>query len=159
MIFVTLGTQDKPFKRLLEEIDKCILKGIIKDKVIVQAGCTKIVTKRMTLFNQIEYDKFIEYIKNCDLLITHGGVGSIIDGLKYNKKIIAIPRLAKYEEAANDHQTQIIENFSKEGYIIGIKDPKYLNEGLNSIKGFKPKKYISNNELFVKDLISYIDKN
>lgn len=159
MIFVTLGTQDKPFKRLLEEIDKCILEGIIKDKVIVQAGCTKFDSNKMILFNQIEYDKFIEYIKNCDLLITHGGVGSIIDGLKYNKKIIAIPRLAKYGEAANDHQTQIIENFSKEGYIIGIKDPKYLNEGLNSIMGFKPKKYISNNELFVKDLISYIDKN
>ena len=40
MILVTLGTQDKKFTRLLEAIQKQIDKGNIKDKVIVQAGCT-----------------------------------------------------------------------------------------------------------------------
>ena len=41
MIFVTLGTQDKSFERLLKAIDKEIEKGTIKDKVVVQAGYTK----------------------------------------------------------------------------------------------------------------------
>ena len=41
MILVTLGTQDKEFKRLLESIDKEINNGTITDKVVVQAGCTK----------------------------------------------------------------------------------------------------------------------
>ena len=37
MIFVTLGTQDKGFPRLLEAIDREILNGTIKEKVVVQA--------------------------------------------------------------------------------------------------------------------------
>ena len=41
MIFVTLGTQDKDFSRLLKAIDREIEKGTIKEKVIVQAGHSK----------------------------------------------------------------------------------------------------------------------
>ena len=85
MIFVTLGTQDKTFKRLLQNIDECINKGIIKDKVIVQAGYTKYDSKNMQVFDLLDKDEFDKYIKSCDLLITHGGVGSILTGLKNNK--------------------------------------------------------------------------
>ena len=114
MIFVTLGTQDKAFTRLLEMIDKEITNGNIKEKVIVQAGFTKYNTKNMQIFSLLDKDDFDKYIKDCDLLITHGGVGSILTGLKNNKKVIACPRLAKYNEHMNDHQKQIIERFSHE---------------------------------------------
>ncbi len=157
MIFVTLGTQDKPFSRLLEQIEQEIKKGNIKEQVIVQGGCTKFDTKNMTIFDQIEHEKFIEYIKQSDLIITHAGVGSIIDGLKFNKKIIAVPRLAKYGEAANDHQIQLVENFANEGYIIGVNDLNELDKGLKKVKKFKPRTYISNNQNFVDKLIDYIE--
>ena len=104
MIFVTLGTQDKAFKRLLSDIQECIDKGVIKEKVIVQAGYTKYDSKEMEIFDLLDKDDFDKYIKECDLLITHGGVGSILTGLKNNKKVIAAPRLAKYNEHMNDHQ-------------------------------------------------------
>ena len=58
MIFVTLGTQDKSFKRLLENIDKEIEKGTIKDKVIVQAGYTKYNSKNMCIFDLLDKDDF-----------------------------------------------------------------------------------------------------
>ena len=45
MIFVTLGTQDKSFNRLLEKVDRQIDLGNIKEKVIVQAGFTKYNSK------------------------------------------------------------------------------------------------------------------
>ena len=52
MVFVTLGTQDKPFDRLLKAIDKEIEKGTIKGEVVVQAGCTKYESKNnMKLFD------------------------------------------------------------------------------------------------------------
>ena len=86
MILVTLGTQDKSFKRLLEAIDKQISLGNINDEIIVQAGHTKYNSANMTIFDFIPYDEFDEYIKKCNLLITHGGVGSIITGLKYGKR-------------------------------------------------------------------------
>ena len=49
MIFVTLGTQDKGFPRLLEAIDREIELGNIKDKVIVQAGLTDYNSKNMEI--------------------------------------------------------------------------------------------------------------
>ena len=51
MIFVTLGTQDKNFDRLLVAIDKEIKKGNIKEKVIVQAGTTNFKSENMEIFD------------------------------------------------------------------------------------------------------------
>ena len=61
-------------------------------------------------------------MSKASFIITHGGVGSIISSLKLNKKVIAVPRLSKYNEHVNDHQLQIIEDFDKQGYIIGTKN-------------------------------------
>ena len=51
MIFVTLGTQDKKFPRLLQALDKAIEKGEIEEKVIVQAGNTKYESENMDIFD------------------------------------------------------------------------------------------------------------
>ena len=122
MIFITLGTQDKSFERLLRDIQKQIDLGNIKEKVVVQAGFTKFDSKDMEIFDLIPMDDFDKLMNECDLLITHGGVGSIISGLKKNKKVIAVARLAKYKEHMNDHQKQIVDNFSDAGYILKYDD-------------------------------------
>lgn len=159
MILVTLGTQDKNFTRLLDAIQKQIDLGNIKDKVIVQAGCTKYKSKDMQILDLIPYDEFEKYIKECDLLITHGGVGSIITGLKNKKKVIAAARLAKYKEHTNDHQLQIIKNLSVSGYILPLDDFDKLDEVLISVKTFKPKTYKSNTDNMIKLISNYIDNN
>ena len=159
MILVTLGTQDKSFKRLLEAVDKQIENGNIKDKVVVQAGCTKYKSKNMEIFDLIDSDKFAELIKECDLLITHGGVGSILTGLKNNKKVIAAPRLAKYKEHTNDHQLQIIEKFDEAGLILPLYDFEKLDKVLKDVKNFKPKKYQSNTNKMIKLIENYININ
>ena len=81
-------------------------------------------------------DDFDKLMNECDLLITHGGVGSIISGLKKNKKVIAVARLAKYKEHMNDHQKQIVDNFSDAGYILKSLgyDEYYIN--LAKIAGY-----------------------
>lgn len=156
MILVTLGTQDKNFTRLLDAIQREIDKGNIKEKVIVQAGMTKYNSKDMEIFDLIDRDKFNELMNKCDLLITHGGVGSILTGLKNNKKVIACPRLAKYNEHINDHQRQIIEKFNDAGYIIGVEDLDNLGDALKKVTKFKPKKYISNTDKFIKIIEDFI---
>lgn len=151
MILVTLGTNDKKFYRILDEINRLIEIGKIKDKVVVQAGCSAdYKSDNMEIFDLIPMDEFNKLISKCDLLITHGGVGSIIDGLKRNKKIIAVARLKKYNEHHNDHQLQIIENFSNAGYILNLKDISHLEKLIEKAKTFKPKKYVSNTENMVK---------
>lgn len=156
MILVTLGTQDKPFTRLLDLIQQQIKKGNIKDKVIVQAGHTKYESKDMEIFDFIEREKFSELVQKCDILITHGGVGSIITGLQNDKKVIVVPRLSKYHEHMNDHQIQITENFSKVGYVIPLYDGEDLKDKLNEIANFKPKKFHSNTEKMIQLIADFI---
>ncbi len=159
MIFVTLGTQDKVFERLLKDIDHEIIKGNIKDKVIVQAGFTKYNSKNMVVFDLLDKDEFDKYIQECDLLITHGGVGSILTGLKNNKKVIAAPRLAKYNEHINDHQKEIIEKFSMAGYILPYNEGDDLGKTIKASQKFKPNKYVSNTDNMIKIIKNYIDNN
>ncbi|MBQ9011207.1 MAG: exopolysaccharide biosynthesis protein [Bacilli bacterium] len=159
MILVTLGTQDKSFSRLLDAVQKQINDGVIKEEVIVQAGYTKYKSDNMKIFDYIPIDKFDELISNCDLLITHAGVGSIVTAIKKSKKVIAAARLAKYQEHTNDHQLQIAQSFDDAGYIIHLKDFDKLGDILKSINKFKPKKFKSNKENFVNNLKNYIDNN
>lgn len=157
MILVTLGTQDKPFNRLLDEIECQINKGNIKDEVIVQAGCTKFKSKNMKIFDLLPRSEFDKLMKKCDLLITHGGVGSIIGGLRNNKKIIAVARLKKYKEHTNDHQIQLINNFTEEGYILGLTEFESFDDVLKKVKDFKPKKVSKKENRMIKIIEEYID--
>ncbi len=159
MILVTLGTQDKTFPRLLDAIQKQIDNGNIKDRVVVQAGSTPYKSDNMEIFDLIDRDSFANLMAECDLLITHGGVGSIITGLKNNKKVIAAPRLEKYGEHTNDHQLEIIEKFSDSGFILPLYDFDKLDEVIKNAESFVPKKYKSNTENMISLIENYIDNN
>jgi len=159
MILITLGTQDKEFTRTLNIVQEQIDKKSIREKVVVQAGHTKYESNDMEIFDLIDREKFSELIEKCDILITHGGVGSIINGLKNGKKVIVAPRLAKYGEHLNDHQLQITDNFSKAGYIIPLYDGDDLGKILKNIRKFTPKKYESNTGKIISIISGYIEKN
>lgn len=158
LIFVTLGTQDKDFSRLLNAVEKSISNGNIKEKVIVQAGFTKFASDKMEIYDYLEPKKMNEYFDKASLIICHGGVGSILKGLEKNKKIIAVARVKKYNEHTNDHQLQIVNKFSELGYILSVIDCDDLDNTLKRVKNFTPKKYISNNNKFICTITEYIDK-
>ena len=159
MILVLLGTQNNSFHRLLEEIQKNINNGTIKEKVVVQEGYTKFQSKDMEIHTQVPKDKLQELIKKADLIITHGGVGSIISAITEGKKVIAVPRLKKYNEHVNDHQLDIIDSFNEKRYIIGIHEVEELEEALKKVPEFKPQKYIQNTGRIIKIIEEYIDNN
>lgn len=154
MILVLLGTQDKPFTRLLEAVEKLN----VKTKIIVQAGTTKYESKKMEIFDLISSEELNKLMIESDLIITHGGVGSIIEGLNLNKKIIAAARLKEYSEHVNNHQLEIIKEFKDKGYILELTDFNKLEDLIESSKKFTPNKYKSNNKNFVKLIEDFIDK-
>ena len=152
MIFVTLGTQDKQFKRLL---DYC--EALDTDqKIIVQAGLTEYHSDKMDIRDFIDNDEFAKYIAEADVLITHGGVGTIINALNQGKVVIACPRLAKYHEHHNNHQVEIVDEFERRGLILALRENDDLAEVLERAKTFTPGKYVSNTANFVQKLDEYL---
>ena len=112
----------------------------------------------MEVFDLIPSEKFNQLLSTADVIITHGGVGSIITALKYDKKVIAVPRLAKYKEHINDHQKQIVTKFSALGYIIGVEDVTELERAYKKLPKFKPKKFTHDNSKMLSLVSELIEK-
>ena len=148
MILVTLGTQQQQFTRLLDYIEN----SKIKDEIIVQAGHTKYNSMKMKIFDFIDYDKMNEYVETADLIITHGGTGSITGPLKKNKVVIACARKKVYGEHVDDHQEQIVDIFSEEGYILKLDEKVNLYDLIRKSKSFKSRKFVSNTNKFISSL-------
>ena len=157
MILILLGTQDKSFVRLVKAVDQAVNDGYINEEVIAQLGYTKYKSKNIKTFDLLPKDEYEAILNKADLIITHSGVGSILTGLKNNKKIIAAARLKKLGEHTNDHQTEIRDALYKEGYILKLDDFDKLPEVLKEVKKFKPRKYTTNNSKFVDLVENYID--
>ncbi len=142
MILVLLGTQNNSFHRLLEEIEKNIENGNIKEEVVIQAGYTKYESKtekqKVKIFDTIPKEELEKLIEEANLVISHGGVGSMITANQKGKKVIAVPRKKKYHEHVNDHQIYTVEAFARKRYVIGVKDVENIGNALKQVETFEP---------------------
>lgn len=157
MILVLLGTQNNSFYRLLEEIEKNIEDGTIKEEVIVQAGYTKYKTDKMKIIDLMSKEQLEKFQDEADLIITHGGVGSIISSIEKDKKVIAVPRMHQYGEHVNNHQKEIVTDFNNKGYIIGIENVGDLKQAIIKSEKFKPQKYQPNNKKMLNIIENFIE--
>jgi UDP-N-acetylglucosamine transferase subunit ALG13 len=159
LIFVVLGTHELPFQRLLVEIDQLIKDGAITDEVVVQVGHTDYRSEYMTFIPFMTYSEMEEYYKKADLIITHGGTGSITTGVKMGKKVIAAPRWSRFGEHNDDHQLEIVLQFYHSGYILYWDDGMELKKVIQETELFEPKKFVSGREKILNLIQEFIDQN
>lgn len=160
MIFVVLGTQDKPFTRLLKAIDKAVTEGVIQDKIIVQAGETVFVPNKpdnMVIRKIIPMNEFNQLVKSSDMIICHAGYGILSSALASGKKVLAAARLEEYGEHQNNHQCDILDYYEKKGYIMALRDFSSFNDVYNKFQSFKPKEYKVSFEKLTNFVCEYID--
>ena len=159
MIFITLGSQKFQFNRLLQAVDELIDRGIVIDEVFAQTGYSDYKPKNFEYIDFLDRAEFSIQEEKCDILITHGGTGAIIGAVKKGKKVIAIPRLAKYGEHVDDHQIQLIEQFRNQNIICGLNDCSELEDGLKYVVEHEFKKYHSNTRDIIENIEIFIDGN
>src|SRR5690554_4596962 len=82
----------------------------------------------------MDVEKFKEYQSKADLIISHGGTGALIGALKLGKQVIAVPRLAKYGEHTDDHQTQVAGVLADEGYLKCVLEIDSLFEAIQNLR-------------------------
>lgn len=140
MIFVTVGTHDQGFERLVRKIDELVEGKNIRDNVIIQIGYTGYKPKACKWFKFVSPEEFEQLCKKSSLIITHAGVGSIMTSLKFSKNIIVVPRLKKFNEHRDDHQLQITKELEKQKRILGVYDINELEYAIKKLKREKFKK-------------------
>ena len=133
MIFVTVGTQNFPFNRLLRELDHLVSENFLKDKIIAQIGYSTYIPKNYTFYDFLDPKEMERYYDQARFIICHGGTSSIFKSLEYNNKTIVVPRLKIYEEHIEDHQIEISKVMLEKGYIRVVWDIKNLKDELINI--------------------------
>lgn len=161
MIFVTVGTHEQPFDRLLKCIDKMVEDGKIKEKVIIQKGYTDFEPKHCESYKLIPYDDMQKYINEADIVITHGGPASFIAPLAIGKIPIVVPRKKDYNEHVNNHQLEFSTEVEKRmGNIIVARNDEELEDAIINYKSKISKlnnSNNSNNKKFNENLIKEIE--
>ena len=160
MIFVTVGTHEQQFNRLIEYMDKWAIEN--DEEVIIQTGYSTYEPQNCKWQKLFSFQEMCKYVDDARIVITHGGPSSFIAPLQIGKTPIVVPRRYKFNEHVNDHQV----NFCREvenrmGTIIVVEEIEKLGEILkkydeiisglgNAIK--------SNNTLFCKKLDAIVDE-
>ena len=137
MVFITLGTQGNQFQRCLTMVEELIDTLHPNHEFIAQLGNTKYSSDKIKCLDFVPESDFKEYIAKADLVITHAGSGALFSSIQQGKKTIAIARLHKYKEMANDHQTELVRKLSEGGYIL---DGTYsIVDAWKKLDGFTPR--------------------
>lgn len=157
MIFVTLGSQKFQFNRLLNAIDEQVAEGRIKDEIFAQTGASDYKPQHFPYKEFLNRDEFAEWQKKADIEITHGGTGAIIGAIKKGKKVIAIPRLAKYGEHVDDHQLQLIAQFKDLDLIYECLDCGKIWKAVEEVKATEYKSYESNTVRIIGSIEKFIE--
>ncbi len=156
MIFVTTGSQKFQFNRLLEKIDELIEKGVITDRVFAQTGYSDYKPKHYEFKDFMNRDEFAKHTEECTVFITHGGTGAIVGAVKKGKKVIAVPRLAKYGEHVDDHQIQILSQFNSSNLISACYELDNLEKYVKELPDKVFNSYESNTQTIIDDIEEYI---
>ena len=157
MILITLGSQKFQFNRLLEAVDDLVARGVIHEEVFAQVGCSDYQPKHYPYKAFLDREEYAFWENKCTILITHGGTGAIVGGVKKGKKVIAVPRLAKYGEHVDDHQLEIIHQFGSQNLICGLNDCSELEEALAFVKNHRFGTYVSNAANIIDSIEQFID--
>ncbi len=123
MIFVTVGTHEQPFNRLIKEIDNLKATGVIQEDVIIQSGYSDYEPKACEFSRFFSYGEMQELIARAHIVITHGAPATFLPVMQHGKTPIVVPRQKAFGEHINNHQLDFCEAVSEQQTpILIIKD-------------------------------------
>ncbi len=157
MIFVTVGTTQYPFDRLLKVIDKCIETGEIKETVFAQTGSSRYVPKCFKSCDFMPFDKMVESVQEANLVVTHDGVGSALLCLSLGKIPILFPRRPRLGEVVYDTHIEFARRMEKQGSLLVAYDEQDLIDKINNYQKLVAQLSTSDHSLGKKDLLQYLD--
>ena len=156
MIFVTVGTHEQSFERLVKKVYDLKRDKIITEDVVIQKGYTDYDPQYCESYKLVNYTDMQKYLKTARIIITHGGPASFIAPLTIGKIPIVVPRQKKFNEHVNDHQKDFVEQVVARDNIIipcyDIDDLERLIKEYDSIVKNMKDNYKSNNKLFCEKL-------
>ena len=158
MIFVTVGTHEQQFNRLVEYMDYWAAEH--EEEVIMQTGYSTYEPQHAKWAKLFPYQEMVKLVGEARIVITHGGPSSFIMPLQIGKTPIVVPRKKRYEEHVNDHQLTFCKQVEKRmGTIVVVEEIEKLEKVIGEYGEIKKEgKIISNNHRFCEKLEDIVDE-
>lgn len=165
MFFVTVGTHEQPFNRLIKAVDDLKADGTIpvEEPVFIQTGFSTYEPQHCEWTKLLPYEDMQRYIREARIVITHGGPSSFLAPLQLGKVPIVMPRRAEYDEHVNDHQMDFVKDVAKRfGNIIVANNKTELVKAITNYDQLSTKiennQPISNNYAFCEQLKLIVER-
>lgn len=137
LLVATVGAT-LPFDRLVTTVAKAHAAGLIPERVVIQTGNGGIRPDGLDTVEALPFDELQDLQGRADLLVCHGGTGSLITALRAGCRVIAMPRRFDLGEHYDDHQSEIVEAFVQRGLIHTAATDAEFAEALVAARGAKP---------------------
>jgi beta-1,4-N-acetylglucosaminyltransferase len=122
LIFVTVGSTQIPFARLIRALDWLP----DSEQLLVQHGPVAAPPGATEARAFMEFPEVVERMQAADVVICHAGAGSILCALRAGHTPIVVPRLERYGETVDDHQLELARALAADGRVIAVENPERL---------------------------------
>jgi UDP-N-acetylglucosamine transferase subunit ALG13 len=108
-------------------IDAVLSTGLADDRTVWQLGTTVRDGLPGTAVPEMSRDDFEQCARAADVVVTHAGIGSLLDLLDMGIYPVVVPRRAKRAEHVDDHQLQIASLVKHRGISL-VTEVESLNK-------------------------------
>lgn len=129
MIFVTVGSEQFPFDRLIRAVDDLARQGVLRD-VYCQTGASTYRPQHCQWAPFLPFHEMIERIRASELVIAHGGVGITLLCLQQGKIPVLAPRRPVLGEHVDDHQLRFAIHLEQLNKAVTIREMRELEKAI-----------------------------
>jgi UDP-N-acetylglucosamine transferase subunit ALG13 len=138
-----------PFDRLIRAVDAMAANSAPQTRFFAQIGAGNYEPKHMRFVRFVAREEFGALVAGAEVVISHAGIGTIAETLKFGKPILVLPRRQAMREHVNDHQVGTARRFSRMGHVLLAETEFDLPRGLELAMSFKPMPRIANPQAIV----------
>lgn len=143
MIFAAVGSSQTPFERLVKAVDE--LASRIDEAVIIQKGSAVYMPQHAEFFDFCDPQRMRSLIHDASVLICHAGFGIISHGIRFQKRMILVPREHRFGDAEGN-QVELADHLAAQARgIVCLKNVSQLYATLINIRKISPCYQFKNN--------------
>ncbi|MGE5341009.1 MAG: glycosyltransferase [Candidatus Omnitrophota bacterium] len=132
MIFVVVGTHEQPFDRLVQHLDRLKETNRVTHDIYIQTGYSSTRPRYCQHREFLPFDETMKRMAEADIVITHGGTGSVMLALYHGKIPVVTPRQRRYNEHIDDHQVLFCKTLESRNRILAVYDMEDLEATINN---------------------------
>jgi len=120
--FVTVGSHDQPFPRLLTAVREAAAEGVLPAPVLVQRGVAEDWDGPEVSVDFMPREDFERAVRSAAVIVTHAGAGAAAAAVRAGRRPIVFARRHGLDEHVDDHQVQLATKLDELGLAVLVDD-------------------------------------